>query len=150
MATSNEYSFDLRLKIVQAYENKEGSQAKLARDFRVSKRTVSRLWKLYQQTGSVLPLPHGGGTPARLGDDERYALQKIVEKRPDATLEQLGVLFDDVTTDFPSQRKYEVPTSSSIISRNLTKLKLSRKKKAAPPLNGSAQKSKKRKESTSR
>jgi transposase len=148
MATSNEYSDDLRLKIVQAYQNDEGSQAKLATDFRVGKATVERLWSLFLETGSVAPLPHGGGNSARFGDNELLVVRKIAEKRPDATLDEVGALVYDITKDWPSQQKYKIPPSSSIISRAFKTLGITRKKKAALPPKEKRQKSKKRSEST--
>ena len=147
MATSNEYSNDLRLKIVQAYQNKEGSQTKIAKRFNVGRRTVQRLWQLFQETGSVEPRPHGGGNSPRLGTQELAILKKISEKRPDATLEELGVFFDEVTETLPSQQDYEVPTSSSIISRALAKLALTRKKKAEQQRKERPQKLKKKRRS---
>ena len=150
MATSNEYSNDLRLKIVQAYQNKEGSQSKIAKRFGVGRRTVQRLWTLFLETGSVNPRPHGGGNPARLGPQELAILKKISEKRPDATLEELGVYFDQVTEELPSQQAYEVASSSSVISRALTKLNLTRKKKVEQQRRETRQKSKKRSECTKR
>lgn len=133
MATSSEHSTDLRRRIVQAYQDGEGTQQQIAARFKVGKRTVARLWAHFQRTGSVAPLPHGGGTPPRFGKDELHVLQKIVEKRADATLGALSALFDDITKDFPSQQKYEVPPSTSVISRALSTLHLTRKKKAAQP-----------------
>ena len=115
---------------MQAYQNKEGSQSKIAKRFGVGRRTVQRLWTLFLETGSVNPRPHGGGNPARLGPQELAILKKISEKRPDATLEELGVYFDQVTEELPSQQAYEVASSSSVISRALTKLNLTRKKKS--------------------
>ena len=142
------YSNDIRLKIIQAYQNEEGSQAQLANDFRVGKATVERLCGLYQETGSVAPRPHGGGNTARIGPTELLVVEKIVQKRPDATLEEIGLLFDDITKDWPSQQKYKVPTSTSIISRALTQLGFSRKKKAERQSREKNQKSKRKKEST--
>jgi transposase len=55
------YSTDLRTRIVQAYENREGAMRQLATTFRVSVSCVRRLLKHYRETGRVVPKPHGGG-----------------------------------------------------------------------------------------
>ena len=55
-------SLDLRRRIIDAYDNGEGTQARLARRFKVGKATVERLVRLRRETGSVEPRPHGGGT----------------------------------------------------------------------------------------
>jgi transposase len=55
------YARDLRLRIVQAYENHEGSMRQLATWFRVSLRCVRDLLTRYRATGDAAPKPHGGG-----------------------------------------------------------------------------------------
>ena len=55
------YSNDLRLRVVQAYENQEGSMRQLAARFRLSLSCGRDLLTRYRTTGSVAPKPHGGG-----------------------------------------------------------------------------------------
>ena len=55
------YSNDLRKKIIEAYQKKEGSLRKLAKRFSVSFSFVWRLVKRFRKSGSVVPKPHGGG-----------------------------------------------------------------------------------------
>ena len=54
------YSNDLRKKIIEAYQRKEGSLRKLAKRFSVSFSFVWRLVKRFRKSGSVAPKPHGG------------------------------------------------------------------------------------------
>ena len=113
------YSQDLRLRIVQAYENREGSMRQLASRLRVSLSCVRDLLTRYRATGDVAPKPHGGGYPAKLGAAGRDALQALVQATPEATLHELGTQLS--TTQ-------QVTVSQATISRALTKLGLPRKK----------------------
>ncbi|PSO78773.1 MAG: hypothetical protein BRC44_10280 [Cyanobacteria bacterium QS_4_48_99] len=49
------YSIDLRQKIIEAYQNQEGSQRQLAKRFKVSLSFIEKLFKQYRETGSVTP-----------------------------------------------------------------------------------------------
>jgi len=82
-------SLDLRQRILGAFlEGKEG-RAAIARRFGVHPLTVSRLIRLYEETGSVNPRPHGGGKPAAFGGEKLEQLRQLVAQQPDATLEEL-------------------------------------------------------------
>lgn len=113
------YSRDIRLRIVQAYENREGSMRQLATRFRVSLSCVRDLLTRYRTTGDVAPKPHGGGYPAKLDAAGRDALTILVHAAPDATLQELRRQLS--TTP-------QVTVSQATISRALTKLGLPRKK----------------------
>ena len=113
------YSRDLRLRIVQAYEHREGSMRQLAARFRVSLSCVRDLLTRYRVTGEVAPKPHGGGYPAKLGAAGRDALQALVQAIPEATLQELGTQL--ATTQ-------QVTVSQATLSRALSRLGLPRKK----------------------
>ena len=113
------YSRDLRLRVVQAYENHEGSMRQLAARFRISLSCVRDLLTRYRATGDVAPKPHGGGYPAKLDASGRDALKSLVHVTPDATLQELCTQL--ATTQ-------QVRVSQATISRALTKLGLPRKK----------------------
>lgn len=114
------YSQDLRKKIVQAYENKEGSIRGLADRFSVSFSTVWLLLKRYRATGSVRPKPHAGGQVSVMNEDRLSVLRKLVEKQNDATLVELQGQFRQDTG---------LHVSVGTLSIALKKLNLSRKKK---------------------
>jgi transposase len=61
-------SNDLRKRILDAVDNKEGSRRELAVRFSVNTSTITRLLQLRRQTGSVEPRPHGGGVEPTLDD----------------------------------------------------------------------------------
>jgi transposase len=113
------YSRDLRLRVVQAYENHEGSMRQLAVRFRLSLSCVRDLLTRYRATGDVAPKPHGGGYPAKLNATSRAALKTLVHATPDATLQELRTRL---------AATQQVTVSPATISRALTKLGLPRKK----------------------
>lgn len=81
------YSMDLRKRIICARE--EGySAADTAERFKVSKRSVERYWKLYQQSGHVKPKRRGGYRRSRLEGHEG-TLHEWMASEPDLTLAQL-------------------------------------------------------------
>ena len=113
------YSRDLRLRVVQAYENHEGSMWQLAARFRLSLSCVRDLLTRYRTTGDVAPNPHGGGYPAKLDATRIEALKTLVHATPDVTLQELR-------TSLATAQ--QVTVSPATISRALAKLGLPCKK----------------------
>ncbi|MCA1693613.1 MAG: transposase, partial [Actinobacteria bacterium] len=85
----NPLSNDLRERILNAVDNREGSLRKLAARFSVNTSTITRLLRLRRQTGSFQPRPHGGGTAPTLDQDGPERLRGLVQETPDATLDGL-------------------------------------------------------------
>src|ERR687886_1172297 len=112
------YSIDLRQKIIDTYNNKEGSIRQVSARFKVSRSFVQKLLKQHQQMGSLSPLPHGGGTPPKLAN---YVpeIEKLLEEKNDATLPELCQKLKEVAG---------ISVSPSTLCRFLQKLKLARKK----------------------
>jgi transposase len=110
-------SNDLRKRILDAVDKREGSRRKLAVRFSVNTSTITKLLQLRRQTGSFEPRPHGGGVEPTLDHDALERLRKLVEETPDATLVML-------------KEKLGVSGSRMIICRALQKLGLPRKKKS--------------------
>src|SRR3954451_21402800 len=110
-------SNDLRSRILDAVDNREGPRRKLAVRFKVNTATITKLLRLRRGTGSLAPRPHGGGGEPPLDDDALERLRKLVEEDPDATLEAL-------------KQGMGVSGSRMIICRALKKLGLLRKKKS--------------------
>lgn len=115
------YSLDFRQKIIDAYNNAEGSIRKLAQRFRVSPDFVRRLITRHRQEGTIAPKPHGGGREPTLTRHELEVLQTLVEEDNDATLDQLAQRLE---------QKTQVRVSASTISRALSQLNITRKKKS--------------------
>ena len=110
-------SNDLRERILNAVDNREGSRRKLAVRFGVNVSTITRLLQLRSQTGSFEPRPHGGGTAPTLGHDALQRLRDLVEENPDATLED-------------HKRSLGIGGSIMIVWRALKKLDITVKKKS--------------------
>jgi transposase len=110
-------SNDLRQRILDAVDNREGSRRKLAARFCVDTSTITRLLQLRRQDGSFEPRPHGGGVAPTLDQVALERLRALVEETPDATLEAL-------------KQKLGVSGSIMIICRGLQKLGLPLKKKS--------------------
>lgn len=123
------YSNDLRTRVVQAYEKKEGSQRALARRFAVSLSVVHELLKRHRQTGRVDPKPHGGGYPAKIQGAARTGLRRLVQRYPDATLAELRQKL---------ARRYRLQVSQWTVGRLVRKEQLTRKKKPFAPRSKSA------------
>jgi transposase len=66
-------SMDLRQRVIAALDANE-SRVSVARRFCVSNAWLGKLLRQRRATGSIEPLPHAGGTPPRLSDDDRAAL----------------------------------------------------------------------------
>src|SRR5262245_45220197 len=109
-------SQDLRQRILDTVQRKEGSLRQIARRFLVSVSFVTRLLRTHRNTGSLEPKPHGGGNPAVLTPGDLERLRELIRQQPDATLEEC---------------RQRLGTSCSLmtLSRALEKLGLPRKKK---------------------
>src|SRR6516165_8576036 len=110
------YSQDLRQRILETIQRREGSLRQIAQRFLVSLSFVVRLLQTYRRTGSIQPQPHRGGNPAALGPEDLERLRDLVREQPDATLEEL-------------RQWLGVACSTMAICRALQKLRLPRKKK---------------------
>jgi transposase len=110
-------SNDLRKRILEAVDNREGSRRQLAVRFKVNTATITKWLQLRRQTGSIDPRPHAGGVAPTLDGDALQRLRKLVEETPDATLESL-------------RQRMGISGSRMIICRALQKLGLPLKKKS--------------------
>ncbi len=78
------YSPDLRERAIAAYEAGGGSQAAMARRFRVGERTLSGWLKAARSEGRRVPKPRGGGRVPVGG--QAAVLAELVGEQNDATL----------------------------------------------------------------
>jgi transposase len=118
------YSTDLREKIVRAYDEGLGSQQKIAEMFGVSRSFVEKLLQRRRTTGDIAALPHGGGRTALCQQKEHLLVRRLIEKQPDATLDELCEAVE---------HKRRVRVSRPTMSRVLQRLDLSRKKSRSTP-----------------
>jgi len=84
-------SDDLRCRILEAYQRKEGSQRQLAQRFGVSfeyVRKIRRQWRLSGKMERVAQLRHG--PQSRITEPVKEQLRGWLREQPDRTLAELG------------------------------------------------------------
>lgn len=117
----NPYSLDLRQKIVEAYENAEGSQRQLAKRFHVSLAFVQRLLNRYHNEGTIEPRARVNGFPPKLAAYESEVREIVAENADDTLAELTKKLTQRLGLEF----------SPSTLHYYLERLKLTRKKNAS-------------------
>lgn len=120
------YSNDLRQRVCEGYENKQGSYRSLAERFMVSPSFVQDIVRLYRETGSVSPKPHGGGAVPKIGGNRIGIVRELCEKSPDSALKELCQEF---------YGKTGIAVSQSVMHNALKKPGLTFKKKLCGRLN---------------
>ncbi len=114
------YSTDLRQKVIDAYENQEGSQRNLASRFSVSLTFIQKLLKQYRNSGTIEPKAHGGGNTTKLNSEQMALVAALIEEDNDAILMELCDRLKERTG---------VKVSRATMGRITQKLNLTRKKK---------------------
>jgi transposase len=76
------HGLELRRRIVDAYQNREGSIRALAARFGVSRSTVQRFLGRWREAGTVAPKPHGGGHPRTLDARGGRMLAELLRDQP--------------------------------------------------------------------
>ena len=122
------YSQDLRQRVLRAVDAGQ-TQAEIAKTFAVSVATIKRYLKQRRETGHVQPkaIP---GRPAKKRAVLRANLRAQLEAHPDATREEHCRLF---------QAAHGIEVSTASISRAITRLGWTRKKRHWWPVNGMKQ-----------
>lgn len=115
------YSQDLRERVIAAVRAGEQSLSQIARTFGVSESTVDKWSRRWRETGRVAAKPWAGG-PKRALRDCAAVIRAEVRKQPDISIEELC---ERVTT------ATGVTASQSMMSRELARLKLPRKKRVS-------------------
>jgi len=118
--TTQAYGVHLRERIVAARQDGHSAQ-EVAKWFKVSKRSVERFCKSYQQTGSVEPKQRGGYRHSRL-EAHAETLHQWIAEQPDLTLHELQQRCSE---------RLDVPIGITALWQQLDKLGLSFKKNAA-------------------
>src|SRR5713226_3095291 len=119
------YSQDLRQRVLRAVDQGH-TQAEIANIFAISVATIKRYLKQHRETGHVEPkaIP---GRPATKGAVLQMGLRAQLEAQPDARLEDHCRLWGDT---------HGMQVSTASISRAITRLGWTRKKRRWWPVNG--------------
>jgi transposase len=120
------YANDLRQKLLQAVDTRQGSQARLAEIFGVSLSWVKGVVRRRRETGNAAVLPHGGGQRPKLNAQQRHELRRYVEAHPDTLLRE---------SHSGLETTHHIDLSLSSLSRLLTSMNLPRKKSHCTPPN---------------
>jgi transposase len=114
------YPIELRQKIVDAVDQQLSTYKEIAEMFGIAESYIYKLLRQRCETGSLAPLPRGGGGTARLSEEHLLILAELVARQPDATLEELRQQL---------RRQTKVEASISTIWRGLERIEFTTKKR---------------------
>ena len=118
-------SVEIRRLAVKAYEDGVGCYEEVANLFDVGSASLKRWMARYRESGSIDPLPHGGGTEHRIDDEGAEFIKGLLTERPDISLEEICRRYN---------RQYETDVSVSTVGRCVrARLNFRRKKKPTGP-----------------
>ena len=84
------YSMDLRERVVAACDAGTATREAIAARFSVSDRWIRSMLERRRETGSIAPLPHGGGRPPAFDGEAAERLRAAVDAESDASLAELA------------------------------------------------------------
>jgi transposase len=113
-------SLDLRQRLVDAYENGEGTVEEVAERFKASKSSVSRFLRQFRLEGNLEAKRPGGRKPRVQGDHEAM-FKELVNTHQDWTLAEIKAAFE---------QKTGIRMSLSTTDATCRRLNLRRKKKS--------------------
>ena len=82
-------SLDLRQRIVDSYDNKEGTRLAIAGRFRVSLALVKKLLQQRRRTGDIAARHCFSGRKPTIGPTHRSQIRAVLAKKNDLTLREL-------------------------------------------------------------
>jgi len=112
--------------VVASVESGECNIPAAARRYKVSAPTIERWLARKRSIGTCAPLPYAGGPTRKLASAETV-IRAAVKAQPDATLQELCERVE---------KKTKIKSNSSMMYRELVRLKLPRKKSRSMPANG--------------
>ncbi|RKG71436.1 transposase [Corallococcus exercitus] len=121
----------LRRAIVRAFHDEGLSYAQIAHLLGIGEATVSRVLRLYRETGDVVPRPKGGGRLSPIRGKVASELKRLVAQKPDATVRELMA---ELTA------RTGIITSRPSMQRALHRLGFSHKKSPSPPASATRRK----------
>ena len=112
--------------MVASVESGECNIPAAARRYKVSEPSIERWLARKRRTGTCAPLPYAGGPSRKLVTAEAV-IRAAVKAQPDATLQELCEVVEKET---------KIKSNSSMLYRELVRLKLPRKKSRSMPASG--------------
>jgi transposase len=106
---------ELREKII--HHKKNGvKNIEISKWLMINEKSIRRIWKKYQEENTIEPKPHNKGRKPAFCDKKMEKIRAKIKEQPDVTLEELV-------------EKFNLSISISALSRKLTKLDLTFKKR---------------------
>jgi transposase len=87
-------SLDLRQRILDTYDRKEGTRLEVAHRFRVSLGMVKKLLQQRQRTGDIAPRHRFCGRKPMIVATHRHQIRALLAKKNDLTLKELRQAMD--------------------------------------------------------
>ena len=115
------YPLELRQRVVDAYNDGEGTYEELAERFKVGRATVDRWLNRERSTGSVQPFKPGGKQKRSVDEAGEQFLRDTLEALPDSTLVELVEAYEE---------EFGVTMNPRTMGRTLARMGFSRKRGA--------------------
>jgi transposase len=119
----NAHPIGLRERAVRAYQAGQGSYDVIGARFAIAPRTLQDWVARFRATGSVAPIPKGGGNPSPI---DVKVLEGVLRERPDAVV-------DEIRTAYNDRVRRQARLHRSSILRALHRLGYVFKKNVQPP-----------------
>lgn len=113
------YSTDLRTRVIDAWNAKEGTQAQLAERFKVSLSFVKRVLRRYRTSAQREAKPRGATLAPTIRGEALKGVQSWIEHKPDMLLEELCARLEE---------HQGIKVSQPTMCRAVQRLKMPRKK----------------------
>jgi putative transposase len=113
------YSTDLRSRVIDAWNAKEGTHVQLAERFKVSVSFVKRVLRRYRTNGQIEAKPRGATLGRTIDAEARKLVQRWIEQKPDIFLKELCEQLE---------AHQGIKVSQSTMCRAVQSLKMPRKK----------------------
>ena len=119
------YSTDLRTRVIDAWNAKEGTQRQLAERFRVSLSFVKRVLRRYRTSAQREAKPRGATLAPTINGEALALLQRLIVDKPDILLEELCEQLE---------QRMQIKVSKPTMCRAVQRLQMPRKKKHCMPV----------------
>jgi len=117
-------SREMREKIIFHKENGE-KEKEISKWLHISESSVTKIWRIYKKQKTIAPKPHKKGRKPAFSAGKMEEIVAKIREQPDITLSELI-------------EQFGLPISISALSRKITKLNLTFKKRRCLPKNSGA------------